>query len=148
MFFIGDDFYYQKVCLRENGREIDARDLLFLKFQSCTNHLKPEKKSDEDFSPFQIGGQNPPKRNHHQDLKTAQRSQQNSFKKKDAFPPLHSFMGNFWSPIGADSWSNHGGRWVFDAETKISQRLKKQPAVWMSDEVIAAAPKLAKLVKA
>ena len=24
MFFIGDDFYYQKVCLRENGREIDA----------------------------------------------------------------------------------------------------------------------------
>ena len=24
VFFIGDDFYYQKVCLRENGREIDA----------------------------------------------------------------------------------------------------------------------------
>ena len=32
MFFISDDFYYQKVCLRENGREIDASDLLFLKF--------------------------------------------------------------------------------------------------------------------
>jgi len=43
MFFIGDDFYYQKVCLRENSREIAARDL-FLKSSHAPATEKTRKK--------------------------------------------------------------------------------------------------------
>ena len=85
-----------KRYVRENGREITFLDLrdLFLEWNPVMHQPpKTRKKSDEDFSPFQIGGKSP------QPFITrifnSPKVPAICLKKRR----LEPFMGNFWSPI-------------------------------------------------